>query len=144
MTGDDFIAVAGKIAATYSDPASCRTAISRAYYGAFHLSKSFLADIGTLPPRNANVHVFIQHRLAGSGHATAAKVAALLGDLHEDRLHADYNLDKKQIETVIHARASVERAKRIQSALHECATTEARAAIKTGIEEYEKKVSPHG
>jgi uncharacterized protein (UPF0332 family) len=137
MTGNDFIAVAGRIAATYSDAASCRTAISRAYYGAFHLGKSFLADIGITPPRNANTHVFVQHRLAGSGHLEAIKVASLLGDLHEDRLHADYNLDRKHIETVAHARASVERAMRIQTVLNECMSAESKAAI----EEYEKKIS---
>lgn len=141
MTGDDFIAVAGKIAATYSDPANCRTAISRAYYGAFHLARSFLDGMGIKPPRNANTHVFIQHRLAGSGHPAAGKVASLLGDLHEDRLHADYRLDRKQIETVEHARASVERAMRIQTTLNECATSESKAAIRAGIEEYEKKIS---
>jgi len=140
MTGNDFIAVAGKIAATYSDPASCRTAISRAYYGAFHLAKTFLAEIAFEPPRSANTHVFIQHRLAGSGQPAAVKVASLLGDLHEDRLHADYNLDNKQIETVARARASVERAMRIQMALVECANTESKAVIKAGIEGYEKKI----
>ena len=140
MTGNDFIAVAGKIAATYSDPASCRTAISRAYYGAFHLAKTFLAEIAFEPPRNANTHVFIQHRLAGSGQPEAVKVASLLGDLHEDRLHADYNLDNKQIETVARARASVERAMRIQTALVECSNTESKAVVKAGIEGYEKRI----
>ena len=46
MTGEEFIVAAGKFAATYSDPASCRTAISRA----FHSAKSFLDDIGIKPP----------------------------------------------------------------------------------------------
>lgn len=141
MTGDDFIAVAAKIAATYSDPASCRTAVSRAYYGAFHLAKSFLADIGIKPPRNANTHVFIQHHLAGSGHTTAGSIASLLGDLHEGRLHADYDLNYKQIESVLQARASVERATRIQVAVNECRTSQAQAVIKAGIEVYEKKLS---
>ena len=42
MNGADFIDFAAKIAATYSDAASCRSAVSRAYYGAFHLARSLL------------------------------------------------------------------------------------------------------
>jgi hypothetical protein len=141
MTGNDFITVAGKIAASYSDPASCRTAIGRAYYGAFHLAKSFLAEVGTQPPRNSNAHVFIQHRLAGCSHGTARMIASLLGDLHEDRLHADYDLDNRRVETVACARACVERALRIQAALMECKTSAARADIQAGIAKYESRMS---
>jgi len=140
MTGDDFITMAGKMAATYSDPASCRTSIGRAYYGAFHLAKSFLAGLGIAWPRNANTHVFIQHRMAISGHETASKIAILLGDLHGDRLDADYQLQNQRIETVRCARASVERATRIQTALIECGTSDAKAIIKAGIEKYEQKI----
>lgn len=103
--------------------------------------RRFLADIEIKPPRNANTHVFVQHRFARSGHPEAGKVASLLGDLHEDRLQADYNLDKMQIETIAHARASVERAIRIQTALNECMSAESKRAIKAGIDEYEKKIS---
>jgi uncharacterized protein (UPF0332 family) len=142
MTGDDFIAVAGKLAATFTDAASCRTAISRAYYGAFHMSKTFLADLGIKPPRNANVHVFVQHRLSNSGHEQAAMIGSLVADLHDERIHADYDLDWRRAETVLAARASVERASRIRSALISIDTLNDRAQIKTGIEEYERLISP--
>jgi uncharacterized protein (UPF0332 family) len=47
MTGLDFIALAGKLAASpNADGATVRTAVSRAYYGAFHLTKAFLRDLG--------------------------------------------------------------------------------------------------
>ena len=39
MTGPDYIAFAAKLAATYAEAASCRSAISRAYYGAFRTSE---------------------------------------------------------------------------------------------------------
>jgi len=41
MTGPDYITFAAKLAATYAEAASCRSAISRAYYGAFHLANYF-------------------------------------------------------------------------------------------------------
>ena len=56
MNGDDFIQLAGKLA-TSADPASLRSAVSRAYYGAFHLAGEFLADIGRPVPHHANAHV---------------------------------------------------------------------------------------
>jgi hypothetical protein len=48
MTGDDFLALAGKLLANSPNPseAVCRTAISRAYYGAFHLGRAFLKELG--------------------------------------------------------------------------------------------------
>ena len=46
MTGDKFISLAGKVASgTQSDEATCRTAVSRAYYGAFHVAKDFLTSL---------------------------------------------------------------------------------------------------
>ncbi len=80
MNAADYIAFAGKIAATYSEAASCRSAISRAYYGAFHLAKSFLDRIGSRAPRNAGTHVFVQQLLTNCGNPRAAEAGFLLGD----------------------------------------------------------------
>lgn len=47
MTGNEFIELAGKlVAASGADESSLRTAIGRAYYGAFHLATSFLNELG--------------------------------------------------------------------------------------------------
>lgn len=142
MTGDQFIVVAGKIAATNADPASCRTAIGRAYYGAFHLAASLLKDIGIEAPKNANTHAFVRHRLSNSAHEDAELIGSLLYDLYADRIAADYDLNDEVVETIENARSSVERATRIQSEIVKCSTSEPKAAIKAGIEEYEKKISP--
>ena len=47
MNARHFIDFAAKIAATYADAAACRSSISRAYYGAFHIAKSFLDRVGS-------------------------------------------------------------------------------------------------
>jgi uncharacterized protein (UPF0332 family) len=141
MTGDQFIDIAGKIAATYSEPASCRTAVGRAYYGAFHLAKAFLAEIGVRPPKNANTHVFIRQRLCNCGHADGQSVGALLWDLYAARLKADYDLGDAHVETVPHARTCVETARALQSALASCQSDASRATIKAGIDDYEKRIA---
>ncbi len=117
MKAADYIQFAGKIATTYSEAASCRSAISRTYYGAFHLAKSFLDRVDSRPPRNASTHAFVHQRLSNCGHSEAALAGLLLADLYADRLDADYDLGKKQVESVSYARTGVVTAQRIQSML---------------------------
>ena len=141
MNAADYINFAAKLAVTYSDAASCRSTISRAYYGAFHIVKSLLDQLGSRPPRNANAHVFLQHRLTNCGHAPAVEAGRLLGDLHMDRINADYNLVKRQVETIGYARLRVVAARRIQNLIESCDDDEARQQIKAGIAEYERRIS---
>lgn len=142
MTGPDYIAFAAKLAVTYAEAASCRSAISRAYYGAFHLAKALFDRLEIRPPRNANVHVFIQHRLMNCGHPLAVEAGRFLADLYADRLNADYNLGKKQVESVGYARTSVETAKRIQKAFATCdSDLTALDRIKAGVADYERKIA---
>jgi hypothetical protein len=91
MDGNDFIALAGKLAAASAgDEATCRTAISRAY-GAFHVARAFLVELGFSPVGNANVHGYVQHYLNGSGHSEACRAAFLLSHLQSARNTASTN-----------------------------------------------------
>lgn len=82
MDGNAFIALAGRLAAlSTADEATYRTAVSRAYYGAFHLARSLLVEMGFKPVGTANVHAFVQQYLYGSGHADARLAASHLSDL---------------------------------------------------------------
>src|SRR5689334_15946755 len=93
MNGTDFIQFAGRLAARPHEPAVVyRTAASRAYYGAFHLAQDLLVQLGFVPSRLDNAHVFVQHLLIGSGHVGAASAGRLLENLHGSRLKADYDL----------------------------------------------------
>ena len=122
MTDTNFIDFAANIAATYSDAAACRSAISRAYYGAFHVVKSFLASLGIRPPKNGNTHVFLQQRRRNCGVPLLSEAGCLLVDLFRDRLNADYDLGKPHVESIGYARASVETAVRIRIAIQNCDT----------------------
>ena len=132
MTGDDFINLAGKLA-TSTDEASLRSAVNRAYYGAFHLALAFLEDIERAVPRNANAHVQVARKLQSAGQADAYLAGSLLGDLHTERIKADYRLDHKQIGTSAFARICVETASEIQAALTRCRAEPARSEIKARI-----------
>jgi uncharacterized protein (UPF0332 family) len=141
MNAADFIDFAAKIAATYADAAACRSAISRAYYGAFHVARSFLDHIGSRPYRNANAHVFVQHRLMNSGHDEATRAGRLLQDLFANRLRADYSLSVSRVENSGFARTAVEWARRIQSLIESCNHDDASRQIKQGIAEYERRIT---
>ena len=130
MNGTDYIDFAAKITVTYSDAASCRSVISRAYYGEFHLARSLLARLGSQSPKNANAHVFLQRRLMNCGHAPAVEAGQLLRDLYADRLNADYGLEKRQVESVGYARAGVVTARRIENLVQSCEQDDVRQQIR--------------
>jgi uncharacterized protein (UPF0332 family) len=133
----DFISLAGKLAATANaGDAVYRTAVSRAYYGVFHLAASLLAQLGYSAPRTANVHVFVQHHLNGSGHPSACAAASLLGDLHAARNRADYQLGRNTAGTQAVAKFCVEMAHEIRTALWECSQSPAREQVRSGIAAY--------
>jgi uncharacterized protein (UPF0332 family) len=142
MDGNDFIALAGKLAAPpAADEAACRTAISRAYYGAFHVARSLLTELGFAAVGNANVHGFVQHYLNGSGDPQACRAASLLSHLQMARNKADYRLDDRQF-GAREAMLIVERAHLAVSAIDACRAEDERETIRQGIIAYEQKVRP--
>lgn len=143
MDGKDFIALAGKLAAVPSaDEATYRTAVSRAYYGAFHVARTFLVELGFEPVRNANVHAYVRRHLSGSGDADAVLASELLDDLQSARNRADYRLDDPEVGTRAHAMLIVERAQLVISAVDSCRADEARETIRQAIAEYEQRIRP--
>jgi uncharacterized protein (UPF0332 family) len=141
MDGTAFIALAGKLAAVpAADEANYRTAVGRAYFGAFHLARTFLVELGFKPVANANIHAFVRHYLQGSNHADASLAAAQLADLQAARNRADYDLGDAHVGTRGFAMVNVERAHRVVSALEGCRRDDAMEAIRQGIEEYERKI----
>jgi uncharacterized protein (UPF0332 family) len=143
MNAQDFIALAGKLAATrVADEASYRTAVSRAYYGAFHAARSLLVELGFEPVGNVNVHGFVRHYLNGSGHPDACLVASALRRLQSARYRADYSLDDRHVGSQRMAIVSVERAHEVVSALDRCRTTGSIDSIRQAIAEYERRIGP--
>jgi uncharacterized protein (UPF0332 family) len=143
MDGNDFIALAGRLTAPLAaNEAPCRTAISRAYYGAFHLARSLLIDLGFAPVGNANIHGFVQHYLNGSRHPDACRAASLLSHLQSARNRADYRIDEPRFGSRQDAMLCVEQAHLVVSSLENCRADAARDPIRQAIAEYERKIRP--
>jgi len=143
MDGHQFIVLAGKLAAAPAgDEATYRTAVSRAYYGAFHVARSFLVELGFEPIRNLSVHAFVRRYLNASGDPNAIAATDELGDLQQARNRADYDLDDPDVGSRGFAMVSVERAHRVVSALESCRRDDVRDGIRDGIAEYERRIGP--
>lgn len=91
-----------------------RSAISRAYYGVFCLSRNFLISKGIRIPRK-NVHRFVIEKYKNSPDQVEKKIGVELDRLRKDRVDADYD-DRKSINNS-YATRSYGRSTRIQQLL---------------------------
>lgn len=74
--------------------AEWRSALSRAYYAAFHVARRLLLQCGFAVPRADQAHAFLWLRLSNSGHPDVRKVGIQLNDLRQARNRADYDLER--------------------------------------------------
>jgi uncharacterized protein (UPF0332 family) len=130
MDGSEFIDLAAKMAlAANTNAAGYRTVVSRAYYGAFHLARRMLNEIGFRCRVRDNEHLFVQRHFANCREPKAQEAGRLLGHLHENRKEADYDLHKPQAETQWFALLCVKRADRLRDHLNHCRSQETLAKV---------------
>jgi uncharacterized protein (UPF0332 family) len=142
ITGDEFVQLAGKLVVLPgTDEAGFRTAVSRAYYGAFHLARGFLDEIGFAIPENLNAHGYLQNQLLNCGHSDAKTAGETLRLLHRNRLSADYRVEDRRFTTRDFAGKNVELAHEFRSLLDRCRVEPARGEVQSGIAEYQSKLS---
>lgn len=91
MTGEEFISVATRLSAS-SREGDLRTAVSRAYYGAFHLARDFVLNCGVVVPTGPEAHKSVRWCLANSGNIGLGECAVWLESLRFARNKADYDL----------------------------------------------------
>ena len=94
MKGEDFITLAGFLATLRNNPvyeACCRSAVSRAYYGAYHVSRVFLEDIGLIV---GEAHPELALDFRGGELEESVYIGSLLNELRKRRNVADYELSK--------------------------------------------------
>lgn len=142
MTGQEFLDFARKIIVMYrGSPAAMRTVVSRAYYAVYHIARTFLEDLGFHAPKDESCHRFVLIHLANADNQIATDVAALLGEIHERRKKADYELDQNQYGTEAFAADAIARADRAVRLLDACVVESTRANIRDGILSYRAKIS---
>jgi uncharacterized protein (UPF0332 family) len=136
MTGRDFLPLARSLARG-NDEAEWRTAVSRAYYAAFHTARDLLTDLGFGTPRADTAHEYLYRRLNNCGLAPVQSAARRLHDLRRFRNQADYDfarpLGKAGAATQLSA------AERIVQALDALAPDE-RTRMTDAMKDYERQI----
>jgi uncharacterized protein (UPF0332 family) len=116
MNPEDFIAVA-RVLATGPNQAHWRSAVSRAYYGAFHVAMRFLASLGITFSKTASAHEKVAFCLRAANDGALTEAARKLATLREIRNTADYRLDDRSIASTKLAIVQVGRAEEITAAI---------------------------
>jgi hypothetical protein len=114
MKPNEFITFAGQIVGMKS--AGARSAISRAYYGTYHLASQVLEDLG-FKIKSRSLHGKLDLILDGCGNDHGRLAGSLIGDLYNGRVKADYRLDNPEVEQMAFAMVLVETAYEAQSEL---------------------------
>jgi uncharacterized protein (UPF0332 family) len=142
MIGNDFIDFASKLAVSQpTTPAGCRSAVSRAYYGAFHMALEWLEE-SHFHKFGDNEHLQVQRHFQNCNVTEGIEIGTLLKNLHESRKDADYRLDKLQAETDANAKACVLRADAIRTRLQQASPSDPTGqAIVAGIEKFRQKLN---
>jgi uncharacterized protein (UPF0332 family) len=122
MTGRDFIECALRFAQVPIE-GELRSAVSRAYYGAFHDALHLLRGNGVRLPRTEQVHVKVGFCLRDCGDPVSAKAAQQLEVLRNHRKAADYDLDDTRFTDSQFAFSEIARAQRIMESFDRCRST---------------------
>jgi len=123
MNGRDLSSLAAHLTqnkALGNAEARYRSAVSRAYYGAFHLVVDFLHQVGRAIDENHNGHEQAYRILFGTGISEAVEAARFLSVLRRDRIRADYRLSVPGFDEQNLAMERVELAETIRSLLDKC------------------------
>jgi hypothetical protein len=93
MDPRDFLHVADELA-TGATQAEWRSAVSRAYYGAFHVARLLFRQCSFVVPQGDQARAYLWLRLANAGHPDVQQAGADLNYLRRIRNWADYDLDR--------------------------------------------------
>lgn len=137
MNGRDFLPLAARLAGGTTE-ADWRTAVSRAYYAAFHVARRFFADMNFTVPRADRAHQYLVFRLSNSGESVTEQAGRDLETLRRLRNRADY--DETPPLPQAQATAAVQLAETILQVLDAARQEPARTRIRDCVIVYERDV----
>ncbi len=118
MKGEELLTVAAELAGGATE-AHHRSAVSCAYYGAFHVARRLLQEASVHLPKGEQVHAKAIYCLQDCGDENAAEAADELVTLRNERNRADYDLDRLVYKKHA-AKDQVDRAQGIVMNLEQC------------------------
>lgn len=145
MNPADFISLALKLSNSQQE-SELRTAVSRAYYGAFHSARELIEGCGIRFPRaelfGADIHRKVRFCLAHADNDDAALVVNRLSSLREQRNHADYDLtsDRFSVANSRNVKTTVRIAVEILDAIQRCRSEAAFPALRERVRAYARDI----
>ena len=137
MNGRDFLSLARRLVLE-STEAAWRSAVSRAYYAAFHVARELLEDFHFRVPRPEQAHKSLAYRLSNCGDPQIQQAGSDLDVLRDLRNQADYALRRPVRQGVVAARMHL--AERIIQAFDTAAQEPTRTRITDAVKIYERDV----
>ncbi len=137
MDARDYLRLAEKLV-TGSTEAEWRSAVSRAYYAAFHVARRLLLSCGLKVPRLDRVHAYLWRRLANCGDVEVRDAGNVLNFLRGERNNADYDFDQPLDQGG--AATRVQRARNVILALEKAAKEPLKTQITEAMKTYERDI----
>ncbi len=137
MNPREFNSLAGELAKA-TLPAKVRSAVSRAYYSAFHVGIQTLTTLGFSISKGGAAHGEVTNCFLNASDVNVGRAASMLRDLHAARLLADYQLSRLDIEKPANAPQAVEDARQIIETFERILTGPTRAPIQAAIAAWRK------
>lgn len=137
MDPRDFLTLAESLASE-DDEAAWRSALSRAYYGAYHVARRLLSSCGFSAPRGDRAHAYLWLRLSNAANSEVVATGRNLQALRGYRNFADYDLDRPFPRTL--AKNQVRIAQHAVLVLESAAAEPVKSQITDAIKTYERDI----
>jgi len=118
--------------------AEWRSAVSRAYYAAFHKARRVFSDLGFQPPRGDQAHAYLWLRLLNCGDPHVQVAGSDLNSLRRDRNRADYAVDQTMLQS--NGLTQVQSARQIIQVLNAATIEPTRPQITDSMKTYESNI----
>lgn len=93
ISDQDLLKLASKLAVSGGET-EWRSAASRAYFAAYHRTRTLIHALGFGIPRGDQSHAYLWRRLQGCKTSAVGDIGSLLKELRNSRNRADYDLDE--------------------------------------------------
>lgn len=141
MEGKEFFELAQKLVHMRAESA-LRSAISRAYYAAYHCCTQLLREFGFQFSKDSSTHGKILAYLNNAGITEIEFAGKELNYLRRRRNHADYDLDSKEFQNHIDCQLDLARAQAIILQIGKYSREPLRTQLRNGLREYHVKINP--
>jgi hypothetical protein len=137
MNAKDYFDLARKLAQMRTE-AAIRSAISRAYYAAFHFGKNLVEALGFKLPKDAAAHEKLYHLLNNAGIESATEAADWLLRLRKRRTLADCDFARDDLRSAYECQKDLLKVAGIISFCENYSSEPLRSTLKKGLAEYVK------